>query len=191
VTTPWPKQEDLRTEFKSDLKGLSDRDLVEAVVCLANTEGGTLYLGVEDDGACTGVNAARNLQGCEAMVANRTSPPIRVAVDVLLVDHLRVVCITVPKSRDLVGTTEGVMKRRRLDAHGQPECVPLLPIELPRRLSDLRAMDPSAQPVPGAALDDLDPVERDRLRQFVHRLHGDAALRNLSDDELDGALELT
>ena len=42
--------EDLRTEFKSDVKKLSEETIVEAVVALANTEGGTLYIGVEDDG---------------------------------------------------------------------------------------------------------------------------------------------
>lgn len=48
--------EDLRTEFKSDVKKLSEETIVEAVVALANTEGGTLYIGVEDDGTITGVH---------------------------------------------------------------------------------------------------------------------------------------
>ncbi|MCK9303765.1 MAG: putative DNA binding domain-containing protein [Bacteroidales bacterium] len=42
--------ESLTLEFKSDLKCLPDRDLVAAVVSLANTDGGELLLGVEDDG---------------------------------------------------------------------------------------------------------------------------------------------
>lgn len=42
--------EDLRMEFKSDVKKLLEETIVEAVVALANTEGGTLYIGVEDDG---------------------------------------------------------------------------------------------------------------------------------------------
>jgi ATP-dependent DNA helicase RecG len=32
----------------------NDRDLVEAVVCLANGSGGVLLVGVEDDGTVTG-----------------------------------------------------------------------------------------------------------------------------------------
>lgn len=47
--------ETLTVEFKSDLKGLPDRDLVAAVVAMANTEGGVILLGVEDDGTVTGV----------------------------------------------------------------------------------------------------------------------------------------
>ncbi|WP_226992300.1 AlbA family DNA-binding domain-containing protein [Desulfatibacillum aliphaticivorans] len=42
--------ETLTVEFKSDLKALPDKDLIAAVVALANTEGGDLYLGVENDG---------------------------------------------------------------------------------------------------------------------------------------------
>lgn len=49
--------ENLTTEFKSDLKCLLDRELVAAVVALANTEGGDLLLGVEDNGGITGPHA--------------------------------------------------------------------------------------------------------------------------------------
>ena len=38
--------ESLTLEFKSDVKRLPDRDLIAAVVSLANTEGGSLLLGV-------------------------------------------------------------------------------------------------------------------------------------------------
>ena len=37
-----PKRESLTVEFKSDRSRLSDRDLVEAIVCVANAEGGEL-----------------------------------------------------------------------------------------------------------------------------------------------------
>jgi ATP-dependent DNA helicase RecG len=51
--------------------------------------------------------------------------------------------------------------------------------------------DLSSRPVEGATLEDLDPAERARLRQFIEANHGDAALLELGDDELDGALGLT
>lgn len=47
--------ETLNVEFKSDIKSLPDREIVAAVVALANTEGGLLLLGVEDDGSVTGI----------------------------------------------------------------------------------------------------------------------------------------
>lgn len=51
--------ESLTLEFKSDspnAEPMPDTDLVEAVVCLANTRGGRVLLGVEDDGAITGLH---------------------------------------------------------------------------------------------------------------------------------------
>ena len=59
MTPTLPKRESLTVEFKSDRKRLSDNDLVEAVICLANAAGGELWLGVEDDGAPTGMHAER------------------------------------------------------------------------------------------------------------------------------------
>lgn len=40
MTQRLPPRETLTVEFKSDLKKLSGRDLIEALVCLANAEGG-------------------------------------------------------------------------------------------------------------------------------------------------------
>lgn len=53
-----PQRETLEVEFKSDRAKLSDSDLVDAVVAFANTAGGTIYLGVEDDGTVTGLHQA-------------------------------------------------------------------------------------------------------------------------------------
>jgi ATP-dependent DNA helicase RecG len=47
--------ETLRVEFKSERREpLSDREIYENAVCLANTAGGVLLIGVENDGTVTG-----------------------------------------------------------------------------------------------------------------------------------------
>jgi ATP-dependent DNA helicase RecG len=47
--------ETLRVEFKSEQREpLSDRAIYESVVCLANTEGGVVLIGVENDGRISG-----------------------------------------------------------------------------------------------------------------------------------------
>jgi ATP-dependent DNA helicase RecG len=38
-----PPTETLEVEFKSDRDCLNDDDLIEALICLANANGGTLY----------------------------------------------------------------------------------------------------------------------------------------------------
>lgn len=69
--------ESLSVEFKSDRHCLPDRDLVAAVVSLANTDGGDLLLGVEDDGTITGIHKKHeNLSGLPALIANKTNPSI-------------------------------------------------------------------------------------------------------------------
>ena len=62
----FPSRESLTIEFKSDPKsGLPDKVVVETVVGLANAEGGTLYVGINDDGIVSGYEhpggAIRNL----------------------------------------------------------------------------------------------------------------------------------
>ena len=65
--------EDLTREFKSDLKKLPDNDLIDAVVAFANTEGGELYLGVEDNGDISGLHEThRDITQLAAFIANKT-----------------------------------------------------------------------------------------------------------------------
>ena len=76
-----PQRESLTVEFKSDQKRLFDNDLVEAVICLGNADGGELWLGVEDDGTLTGLHAERlQVAGLAGLVAARTSPSLSVTV---------------------------------------------------------------------------------------------------------------
>ena len=188
---PIPPEETLTVEFKSDRHKLSDRDLIEALVCFANGDGGTLYLGVEDDGTPTGLHRDHlQLEGLPALIANRTSPSLSVRVTPIDTGSCVVARIQVPKARQVVATMDGTIKRRRLNAQGRPECVPFLPHEVPSRLCDLGSLDPSARPVVGATTEDLDPAERARLRQFIERFGGDRALDELDDEQLDGALGL-
>ena len=160
-----PLRESLTVEFKSDRKRLSDNDLVEAVICLANADGGQLWLGVEDDGTPTGLHVEHlQLAGLAGMVAARTSPSLAVTVIPVALGNVSVACITVPKAHGEVATTGGVYLRRRLKADGQPECVAMLPHDRASRATTFGLMDASAQAVLGATLADLDPLERERLR---------------------------
>src|SRR5690554_412946 len=54
-----PERESMRVEFKSDRALLSDRDIAAALACLANAEGGELWLGLEDDARIGGLHPLR------------------------------------------------------------------------------------------------------------------------------------
>ncbi len=187
-----PDRESLTIEFKSDRNKLKDDALARAAVCLANAEGGQIYLGVENDGRATGLHMDRpNGQSLAGIIANQTLPPLSVRIESLSKGNKQVAVVSVPKSDRIVATSGGTVLRRRLQANGMPQCVPFLPAEFVSRASDLRKVDYSAFTVDGSSLDDLNPVERVRLRDAIQEYRGEESLLRLSDEELDGALGLT
>ena len=191
IKTVLDKGETLAIEFKSDVKGLPDRDLVAAVVAMANTEGGLILLGVEDDGSVTGIQSHhQDTMGLMALIANRTSPSVAVSTELIEWGGKKILCITVPKSQSIVSTTDGLVLRRRLMASGKPEAVPFYPHEFVQRQSALGLVDPSAIPLLSLSTEDLNPLERLRIREAIRRYGGDMSLLPLADDELDGALGL-
>lgn len=189
--------EDYHTEFKSDRKQLSDNDLVEAVVCLANGAGGVLLVGVEDDGQVTGARP-RHESGrtdpirLQALIANRTEPPIPCQVSVVTVDGADVLAVEVPNSPRIVGTAAGKYVRRAIGGDGRPTCLPLRAHEMLAREIDRGAADFAQLPAPGATWDDLDPFEFERVRRLIADAgdRADRVLATLADDELVRALGL-
>uniref|UniRef100_I5ATY5 Putative transcriptional regulator with HTH domain n=1 Tax=Eubacterium cellulosolvens (strain ATCC 43171 / JCM 9499 / 6) TaxID=633697 RepID=I5ATY5_EUBC6 len=186
-----PMTETLDIEFKSDIKQYPDRDLIDEIVGMANTVGGTLYLGVEDDGTITGVHKNhKDAIGVTALIANSTVPPITVRAEIIT-EEKDVLKIEIPRSRGVVSTSSGKILRRRLKLDGSPEVIPMYSYEIPSRLAELGMLDFSAQPLAGAVLEDLDPTQRARLRKIIqNRQGGEKALLTLPDDELDIALRL-
>ena len=186
-----PMTETLDIEFKSDIKQYPDRDLIDEIVGMANTVGGTLYLGVEDDGTITGVHKNhKDAIGVTALIANSTIPPITVRTEIIT-EEKEVLKIEIPRSRGVVSTSSGKILRRRLKLDGSPEVIPMYSYEIPSRLAELGMLDFSAQPLAGAVLEDLDPTQRARLRKIIqNRQGGEKALLTLPDDELDIALRL-
>ncbi|MBU2852762.1 ATP-binding protein [Acidithiobacillus ferriphilus] len=183
--------ESLVLEFKSDLKCLPDRDLVATVVSLANTEGGDLLLGVEDDGSVTGLHANHvNVSGIPSLIVNKTNPAISVKVERHDLQSKSVARISVPKSRQLVSTSDGILVRRRLKLDGTPEAVPFYPHEFIQRQSSMGLVDPSAMVLEEIDASQLDPLQRLRIRNAIKKYGGEQSLLALADEELDGALGL-
>lgn len=184
-----PLKETLTIEFKSDVKKYGDADLFEDVVAFANTDGGELYLGVEDDGTITGVHPEHsNPISLSAFIANNTVPPISTRVEIID-DELPVLKITVPKSYGgIVATRAGKILRRRLKHDETPENIPMYPTEVATRLSDLRLLDYSAMTILEASMDDFDILEIERLRRIILAYDGDKTLLELDNEELLKAL---
>ena len=185
-------------EFKGEERSaLNDRDLVEAVVCLANRPGdspGWLLVGVEDDGRVTGARPRHpegtDVRRVQALIANLTRPSVGVRARLVEIEGRTILAIEVPPSRTPVGSSDGRYLRRALGGDGRPNCVPFHFHEMQARQADVRALDFSAAAVPGLSWDDLDPLEFHRFRRAIHesRGRGDASLLALSDVDVAKSL---
>lgn len=190
--------ETLDVEFKGEEKRpLSDGDVVDTVVCLANRPGdaaGWLLIGVEDAGRVTGAEpphpGGTDLLRLQALIAGQTRPALTVRASTVEVDGLDVIAIEVPAARAPVGTSAGRYVRRALGGDGKPACVPMHFHEMQAHQADRGALDYSSLVLPDATWGDLDPLEFERFRRSIResRGQGDESLLTLSDVELAKAL---
>lgn len=191
--------ETLDIEFKSESgRQLSDRELLEAIVCLANRPGtnpGWLLIGVEDDGVVTGCRPRHEASRTDpvrvrAMIANRTRPSHAVRVEICSIEEKAVLLIEVPASVQPVGTAEGRYLRRAIGGDGRPACVPYHFHEMQSRQADSRVLDYTALPVPDTGWEALEPLEFQRFRHLIGESQGraDEALPTLGNLELAKAL---
>jgi ATP-dependent DNA helicase RecG len=186
--------ESLTVEFKSDRRHeYNDRQLIEAVACLANGSGGVLLLGIEDDGEITGCRprhgAAIDVYRVQAAIANGTVPPLPARVTVVHVGEKDVLAVEVEEATIPVGTRAGLYTRRALGGDGKPACTPYPVHEMLSRSTSAGQSDYALLEVPGLTWADLDPAEFARFRELV-RATGDAALAELSDLEIARAVEV-
>ena len=186
--------ESIEREFKSDRKLLNDKVVFEEVVAMANTNGGTILVGVEDDGTVTGCKprhgSSTDPRKLQAAIFNNTVPNINTRVSTVSHPAGVVLCIEMDPYPEPCATSSGKSLRRATGADGKPQTIPFYPRDQRTRRTDLGLLDFSAQPCPDASWADLDPLEFERIRKTVRSLHGDSALLSLSDEELAKALQL-
>ncbi|WP_394281762.1 RNA-binding domain-containing protein [Corynebacterium sp.] len=166
---------------------INERGVIEQLTCLANGEGGTLLIGVNQDGTVTGCYPFHSDETSPALLASTisryTSPPLPTSITVEDIDGRDVVAISVAASRTPVATTWGVYRTRRLNAQGKPECFGMDPSYLFTRYRDANGIDWARLPTPGATMEDLDPEVIERARAMAASDDGDALLPTLSDDD--------
>ncbi len=186
------KGETYTVEFKRG--SIDDNRLIEALACLANGSGGTVLVGVDNDGTVLGApprhGETTHPRRIEALVASRTDPALLTDCSVHQIDGRSVIVITVGAASQVVATTTGRYVRRAIDAQGQPQCLPMRPHEVMARAASVGAQDYSRVPIPALTFDDLSPAEFDRFHE-VARTDGDQALLELSNEELVKALNLS
>jgi len=165
------------------------RELRETVVCLANSRGGTIILGVADRkrtrrDAIHGVGTL-DIADLRRRIYDGTEPRILVDIEELVEPEGRLLIIRVPRGMPPHTTSEGVGKIRI-----GKECKPLTGSELGRLLFAGGQRDLTAQVIPGARIEDLDPEQIKALQQTVAAEAGNEELAKLGPVDLLHALDL-
>lgn len=186
--------ESVEREFKSNRRQISDNEIYEEIVALANTSGGALIIGVEDDSTITG---ARPRHGdttdpikLQSAIFNNTVPNINTRVSVVTHPSGPVISVEVDPYPEPCATASGKSLHRTIGADGKPQTVPFYPRDQRSRRVELGLLDFSAQTIEDLSFDSFDPLEFERLRQTVTRLRGDKSLLELSNEEVAKALRL-
>jgi len=192
--------ETLTVEFKSDTPsrkdGLSDNELQEAVVCLANHDGGLVLLGVEDDGTVTGLHR-KHLASTPSSLASALrnfllgSLPPDIRCEFVHVDDKVVAVIHVTRAHAPVATSAGRPLRRSTGPDGKPQCLVIAPDEMVSLRAARGLYDHSARPLPELSFSDLSLAELDRIRAFIQaQPQATKSLLDLGDQDLAVALKL-
>lgn len=187
--------ESFTVEFKrGQSSAMSDTDIVDAVICLANGDGGLLLIGVEDDGTITGLEPRHGTTTqthlLQAMILNKTEAPLTTLIEVVELGGMPVAVIDVPKAPIPIGSKSGKYVRRSIRADGKPECVAYPLHEMLSVGLTALGRDYAATPARGASMADLDLAEFDRFRRMCAAGKGDRALADLSNHELLRSLRL-
>lgn len=182
---PWPGRS-VNGRFLVDRERLSGW-LREYAVCFANARGGILLFGVKE-----GVRGPAAIVGCQSydmeemkrMVFEGTIPGIIVDVEELRMPEGVVLAVRVPKSPSVHATSSG----RRLRRVGKT-CRVLTPEE-DVIVEVEKGGDYSAKFLRGVGMEAVDPVEVDRLRNWLRRYRPGSDLVDLAAEDLLRALEV-
>jgi len=149
--------------------------LADAVVCLANADGGQVVLGVRDvpgpQGSLQGVSSAVTPDLVVRGVFDRTRPPLAVPVDETVKDGVRLLVITAPRGATFYANAKGTATRRV-----GTQCQPFPPQEQKQALASRGLYDWSAE-TSGCNLTAINPDEMARVRRLLRGAGRDDAAK--------------
>ena len=144
------------------LPELEPRQIAEALVAFANSDGGTLVVGVELNGTIKGQDYGESVENALKEAEENCNPPVVVGTwEQVEVDGKNVVAIRIPRSIELHALGDG-----RVLVRSGPDNRPLGGHEIRRLASDKSTGDFEIETVPGATLDDFDP---DVVAEFIQK----------------------
>lgn len=174
------KGESINTEFKSWNKasGMKERIglAVDELIAFANSRGGTVYFGVEDDGEVTGCDGSFDLQNIVESIYDKTRPSLFTEAGVIEYQGKKVITLTVEHDGTTYAATDGRCLRR-LGKNSKP----YYPDEMSNKYSSIQNPDFSGQIIVESSEMDINKLEIYRLKEKLRAREPESTLPDMED----------
>lgn len=172
--------ETITVEFKSWIKADSMKERINLVVpeliAFANTKGGTVYLGIEDNGDVTGCSGKYDLQNICESIYDKTRPPMFTDIEEIDYQEKKVIAISVAPDGNTYATTDGrCLKRLRKNSK------PYYPDEMSHIYSASQTPDFSSQIIAESSVDDINLMVVYSLKEKLKIRDADSTLPEMDD----------
>lgn len=171
--------ETLTVEFKTWIHAKDMRErislAVDELVAFANAKGGTVYLGVEDDGTVTGCKGY-DVQKIMESIYDRTRPALFTEIEVIQYEGKDVLAIKVERDGTTYATSDGRCLKR-LGRNSKP----YYPDEMSNRYAPIQSPDFSGQILADSTSDDVNALEIYSLKEKLKMRDPKSSLPELED----------
>ena len=167
-------------EFKSWTKANSMKDRINLVVpeliAFANSKGGTVYLGIEDNGEVTGCSGNYDLQNICESIYEKTRPPMFMDIEEIDYQEKKIIAISVAHDGNTYATSDGRCLRR-LGKNSKP----YYPDEMSHIYSVTQTPDFSSQIIAESSVDDINLMVVYSLKEKLKLRDADSTLPQMDD----------
>ena len=167
-------------EFKSWAKAASMRERINLVVpeliAFANYKGGTVYLGIEDDGTVTGCSGKYDIQNICESIYDKTRPPMFTDIEEIEYAGKKIIAVSVASDGKTYATTDGRCLKR-LGKNSKP----YYPDEMSHIYSTSQTPDFSSQIVAESSVDDINLMVVYSLKEKLKLRDASSTLPELDD----------
>lgn len=171
--------ETITVEFKTWIYAKDMRErislAVDELIAFANAKGGTVYMGVEDDGTVTGCKNYDCQKIIEA-IYDKTRPALFTEVEVISYKGFDVLAISVEHDGNTYATTDGRCLKR-LGRNSKP----YYPEEMSNKYSSTQNPDFSGQIVSESSVEDINKLEIYQLKEKLRLRDSKSTLPELED----------
>ncbi len=173
------KGENLTVEFKTWIYAKDMRErislAVDELVAFANAKGGTVYMGVEDDGTVTGCNRYDEQKIMES-IYDRTRPALFTEIEVIHYEGKDVLAIKVERDGTTYATSDGRCLKR-LGKNSKP----YYPDEMSNKYTSIQNPDFSGQIMADSTVEDINALEIYNLKEKLKMRDSKSSLPELED----------